>query len=218
MRAHTRGSKALEMSAWEPSSYSLPNDRFPFQPGSSYFRSNSSGNDKKSVLKSTHTSCIACQYKLKHDSKDFIALKRKISDNFGRQRWFIPPQGRLVSEQERKSSVRFNIPPQTPTKSDTPRSTTEVPDESESGVSASKKKTPTNFRSKSVMNTRSASYSPIGMSRPRSVSSALGAHASLGLLKDIQVRKHTIHCLVFHGINHWFEWTGLDPIPIFAFA
>ncbi|XP_061169298.1 uncharacterized protein LOC133178594 [Saccostrea echinata] len=109
LRAHSHGADALAKSISEPLSFSKPNDRFPFQPGTSTFASKKSSPTLKERPKSTsHSSCIACQYKLKHSSEDF----KRLTDNINGlkfKKWNIAPSGTLVKSPSLKIPVKSSI-------------------------------------------------------------------------------------------------------------
>lgn len=109
LRAHSQGEEALAKTISEPLTYSQPNDRFPFQPGASTFTSKKSAPTIKERPKTTsHSSCVACQYKLKHSSEDF----KRLSDNMDKikiKRWNIAPQGTLVKSPSSKLYVTPSI-------------------------------------------------------------------------------------------------------------
>ncbi|KAK3098068.1 hypothetical protein FSP39_015856 [Pinctada imbricata] len=178
MRAHSRSDKDLEMSAWVPLSYSRPNDRFPFQPGSSSFKLKDSESILKRERKATkHSSCIACQYKLKHDSRDFMELKKKTSDNNVQRRWSIAPHGRFLeapTSSERKPTVTFD----TPDRSSSPTSSTRL---RRSAKSAPTRRTLLRQTSGSAAGARCASSAA---TRPKSVNSLL--EGNIDFLKNIQ--------------------------------
>nr|XP_034334951.1 uncharacterized protein LOC105327945 [Crassostrea gigas] len=109
LRAHSQGEEALAKTISEPLTYSQPNDRFPFQPGASTFTSKKSSPTIKERPKSTsHSSCVACQYKLKHSSEDFKRLSDTM-DKIKIKRWNIAPQGTLVKSPSSKLSVAPSI-------------------------------------------------------------------------------------------------------------
>lgn len=109
LRAHSQGEEALVRTASEPLKFSQPNDRFPFQPGSSTFACKKGLKTVEKRPKSTlHSTCIACQYKLKHSSEDF----QRLTDDVNRlkpKRWNFASHGTSVNSPSSNLSTPSSI-------------------------------------------------------------------------------------------------------------
>lgn len=109
LRAHSQGEEALVRTASEPLKFSQPNDRFPFQPGSSTFACKKGSIAVEKIPKSTlHSTCIACQYKLKHSSEDF----QRLTDDVNRlkpKRWNIGFHGTSMNSPSSNLSTPSSI-------------------------------------------------------------------------------------------------------------